>query len=241
MCRQAKGTRNSFTGTVARPQVLGKQWYADVKGPFTMPSLINENKYVFGIIEGNSRYLIQYYLKEKSDVHKCLRLWYEAYIAPLRLTLSNPENLRHIFINTDMGECTSNATITFLRSVGIELTTTCPHTPEQNMVIERVWRTIGESAIAMLLTASLSEIYWEEARNTACYIYNRSPGAHLDQHALSPYEQYYKMEPNVLHFKIFGSKCYPTVLNRPKGNHNPKALIGIFVGYQEQQLRGWKI
>ena len=49
------------------------------------------------------------------------------------------------------------------------------------------------------------------------------------------------MEPNVLHFKIFGSKCYPTVLNRPKGNHNPKALIGIFVGYQEQQLRGWKI
>ena len=130
MCRQAKGTRNSFTGTVARPQVLGKQWYADVKGPFTMPSLINENKYVFGIIEGNSRYLIQYYLKEKSD----------EYIAPLRLTLSNPENLRHILLNTDMGECTSNATITFLRSVGIELTTTCPHTPEQNMIIERVWR-----------------------------------------------------------------------------------------------------
>ena len=45
----------------------------------------------------------------------------------------------------------------------------------------------------------------------------------------------------MLHFKIFGSKCYSTVLNRPKGNHKPKALIGIFVGYQEQQLRGWKI
>jgi len=32
-----------------------------------------------------------------------------------------------------------------------------------------------------------------------------------------------------MHFKIFGSKCYPTVLNQPKGNHDPKELLGIFV------------
>jgi len=69
-----------------------------------------------------------------------------------------------------MGESASNTTISVLKGVGIELTATCQYTPEQNMVIERVWRTIGESAIAMLLTASLSEIYWDEARNTACYI-----------------------------------------------------------------------
>ena len=241
MCRQAKGIRNSFNGTVSRPLVKGKQWYADIKGPFTMPSLINENKYVFGIIEGKSRMLIQYYLKEKSEVHKYLKRWYEDYIVPLRLTQNNQENLQHIFLNTDMGECTSNSTINYLKGVGVELTTTCPYTPEQNMVIERVWRTIGESAIAMLLTASLSEPYWEEARSTACYIYNRSPGAHIDLHPKSPFEQYYDMSPHVLHFKIFGTKCYPTVLNKPKGNHNPKALLGIFVGYQDQQPKGWKI
>jgi hypothetical protein len=140
-----------------------------------------------------------------------------------------------------MGECTSNATIGFLRGVGIELTTTCPYTPEQNMIIERVWRTIGESSITMLLTANLSESYWEEARRTACYLYNRSPGAHADNHPTSPYEQYYGVQPHVLHFKIFGSRCYPTVPNRPKGNHSPKALIGVFVGYQNQQPRGWRI
>ena len=59
-CRQAKGKRNSFTGTVNRPDVLGKQWYADIKGPFTMPSLIHSNIYVFGIIEAKSRFLIQF-------------------------------------------------------------------------------------------------------------------------------------------------------------------------------------
>ena len=30
-CRQAKGKRNSFSGTVARPQYIGKQWSADIK------------------------------------------------------------------------------------------------------------------------------------------------------------------------------------------------------------------
>jgi len=223
MCRQAKGTRNSFTGTVARPSVKGKQWYADVKGPFTIPSLIHENLYVFGIIEASTRYLVQYYIKHKSDVHRCLKSWYEEYIIPLRHTSSPTLDLQYIFLNTDMGECTSTATISFLKSVGIELTTTCPYTPEQNMVIERVWRTIGESAIAMLLTSSLSEIFWEEARNTACFLYNRSPGAHTVSHPTSPYEQYYGMQPHVLHFKVFGSKCYPTRLDRQKGNHTPKA------------------
>jgi len=88
-----------------------------------------------------------------------------------------------------MGECTSTATISFLKGVGIELTTTCPYTPEQNMVIKRVWRTIRESAIAMLLTASLSEVFWEEARSTAYFLYNLYPGAHSVSHPTSPYKQ----------------------------------------------------
>ena len=107
-------------------------------------------------------------MKWKEEVNKCLKYWYEDYIIPLRNTAADKEVLRHIYENTDMGEYTSDATITYLRSVGVELSTTCPHTPEQNMIIERAWRTIGESAIAMLLVASLSEIYWQEARNIAC-------------------------------------------------------------------------
>ena len=88
-----------------------------------------------------------------------------------------------------MEECTSNTTISFLKWVRIELTTTCPYKPEQNMVIERVWETIGESAIAMLLTASLSEVFWEEARSTAYFLYNLYPGAHSVSHPTSPYKQ----------------------------------------------------
>ena len=176
-CRLAKEKRNSFSGTVARPSVIGKHWYADVKGPFEKPSLVHENVYVFGIIEAKTRFLMQFYIKKKSDVGKCIVSWYETYIQALRISAKGDEQT-HIFLNTDMGESTSNNIIDYLSSKGVTLSTTCPHTPEQNMVIERVWRTIGESAKAMLPTANLSEVYWEEARKTACYLYNRSPNAH---------------------------------------------------------------
>jgi len=167
----------SFKGTVARATIKGKFWYADIKGPFEQASLIHGNKYVFGIIESKTRLLIQYYIKKKSDVVACLRSWYDKHIKALRFSDKKSE-LTHIFLNTDMGECTSHKIIDLLATLGIELKSTCHHTPEQNMVIERVWKTIGESAIAMMLTSNMSETYLEEARKTACHVYNRSPGAH---------------------------------------------------------------
>jgi len=57
---------------------------------------------------------------------------------------------------------------------------------------------------------------------------------------ISPYEQYYSIAPHVLHFKILGSKCDATVLNKANGDHSSKAVKGIFVGFQNQQVKGWK-
>jgi len=88
LCRQAKGTKKSFSGTVSRPSVKEKQSYADVKGPFTTPSLFHENLYVFGIIEATTRYIVQCYIKQKSDVHKFLKLWYEECVVSIRQTSS---------------------------------------------------------------------------------------------------------------------------------------------------------
>jgi len=64
MCRQAKDIQNSFTGTSNRPTTKGKQWYVVVNGPFNISTLVEENNYVFGIIEGKSRFLVQYYMNE---------------------------------------------------------------------------------------------------------------------------------------------------------------------------------
>jgi len=62
LCRLAKATRSLFKGTVARAAIMGKCWYADIKGSFEQKSLVHGNKYVFGIIESKTRLLIQYYI-----------------------------------------------------------------------------------------------------------------------------------------------------------------------------------
>jgi hypothetical protein len=81
MCRQVKGKRNSFSGTVSRSTVFGKQWYADVKGPFTMPSLEHKNQYVFGIIERKTRLLMQYYIKVWQDTWVWRCYWQQIYLS----------------------------------------------------------------------------------------------------------------------------------------------------------------
>ena len=52
---------------------------------------------------------------------------------------------------------------------------------------------------------------------------------------------YFGVVPSVSHLRVFGSTCYPVNLVKKKGNHEPKAWPGIFVGYQDQQLSGWRI
>jgi hypothetical protein len=47
-----QGTLNSFSDTVARPDIKRKDWYADVNGPFDLPLRIYEYQIVFGIVEG---------------------------------------------------------------------------------------------------------------------------------------------------------------------------------------------
>ena len=44
--------------------------------------------------------------------------------------------------------------------------------------MERIWKTIAEMAIAMLVDSGLPKNFWEEARKHAVYIYNIVPSVH---------------------------------------------------------------
>ncbi|GKA40826.1 retrovirus-related pol polyprotein from transposon TNT 1-94 [Tanacetum coccineum] len=49
----------------------------------------------------------------------------------------------------------------------------------------------------------------------------------------TPYELLYGRKPNVEYFYVFGSLCYPTNDRDDLGKMEPKADIGIFIGYSE--------
>ena len=110
-CRMAKIHKKPCCKTVERHPVLGQVWNGDTKGPISTPSLKYENHYVFGLIESKSRFLIQYFIKNKDDVLKVAYQWVNTYIRPLRAAYPN---LGMIFVHTDNGEFNSKEMHDFL-------------------------------------------------------------------------------------------------------------------------------
>ena len=73
------------------------------------------------------------------------------------------------------GEFCSLAFSAFCTTHGIRRHFTTPHTPQQNGVVERLYRTITEMARAMLEHRNVPRKYWAEAISTAVYLLNWSP------------------------------------------------------------------
>jgi len=236
-CRRTKVHHPITKQTVPRSQTLGEIWYVDVKGKIATPSLLHGNHYVFGLIESKSRYLVQFFIRNKGEVLECIKTFVKVYIGPLRVL--NP-SLQKVFIHSDMGEFDSQAVRDFLYKHAIFSTTSCAYMSEHNGVIERVWKTITDASICSLLLSELPEEYWEEARKCAAYVYNRIAGAHYGIHTMSPFEVYWGIKPRIGHFKIFGCEAYAMIPVKRK-NHGERAEKGIFVGYQDRQPVGFRI
>jgi hypothetical protein len=80
------------------------------------------------------------------------------------------------------------------------------YTPQQNGVVERKNWTLIDMARSMLSKHNVSDSFWTEAINTACYTSNR-----LYCHRLlkkTPYELLIGRKSNISYFWVFRCKCY---------------------------------
>ncbi|GJS16416.1 putative ribonuclease H-like domain-containing protein [Tanacetum coccineum] len=100
---------------------------------------------------------------------------------------------------------------------------------KQNGVVERRNRTLIEAARTMLIYAKALLFLWAEAVATACYTQNRS--IIRLRHGKTPYELLHDKLPDLSFFHVFGALCYPTNDSENLGKLQPKADIGIFIGY----------
>nr|GFB88973.1 hypothetical protein [Tanacetum cinerariifolium] len=64
---------------------------------------------------------------------------------------------------------------------------------------------------------------------TACFTHNRS--IIRLRHGKTPYELMHGKQPDLSFFHVFGALCYPTNDSENVGKLQPKADIGIFIGY----------
>ncbi|GJY18462.1 retrovirus-related pol polyprotein from transposon TNT 1-94 [Tanacetum coccineum] len=117
----------------------------------------------------------------------------------------------------------------YYEKVGISNETSVARSLKQNGVVERRNRTLIEAASTMLIYAKAPLFLWAEAVATACYTQNRS--IIRLRHGKTPYKLLHNKLPDLSFFHVFGALCYPTNDSENLGKLQPKADIGIFIGY----------
>nr|GEZ58779.1 hypothetical protein [Tanacetum cinerariifolium] len=102
-----------------------------------------------------------------------------------------------------------------------------------NQTLQDYYEEVGishETSVAtMLIYAQALLFLWAEAVATACFTQNRS--IIRLRHGKTPYELLYSKLPDLSFFHVFGSLCYPANDSENSGKLQPKADIGIFIGY----------
>ncbi|GKE30594.1 retrovirus-related pol polyprotein from transposon TNT 1-94, partial [Tanacetum coccineum] len=133
-------------------------------------------------------------------------------------------------IRTDNGTKFVNQTLRkYYEKVDISHETSVARSPQQNGVVERQNCTLIEAARTMLIYAKSPLFLWAEAVATACYTQNRSMIRR--RHGKTPYELLHNKPPDLSYLYVFGALCYPTNDSENLGKLQPKADIGIFIGY----------
>nr|GEZ86997.1 hypothetical protein [Tanacetum cinerariifolium] len=101
--------------------------------------------------------------------------------------------------------------------------------PQQNGVVERRNRTLIEAARTILIYDQAPLFLWAEAVATACFTQNCS--IIRLRHRKTLYELLHNKLPDLSFFHVFGALCYPTNDSENLDKLQPKADIGIFIGY----------
>ncbi|GJW35555.1 retrovirus-related pol polyprotein from transposon TNT 1-94 [Tanacetum coccineum] len=195
--------------------------HMDLCGPMRVVS-VNGKKYILVIVDDYSRFTWVKCLRSKDEALAFIINFLKMIQVRLKETVRR--------IRTDNGTEFVNQTLReYYEKVGISHETSVARSPQQNGVVERRNRTLIEAARTMLIYAKAPLFLWAEAVATACYTQNRSMIRR--RHGKTPYELLHDKPPDLSYLHVFGALCYPTNDSENLGKLQPKADIGIFIGY----------
>ncbi|GJU30483.1 putative ribonuclease H-like domain-containing protein [Tanacetum coccineum] len=196
--------------------------HMDLCGPMRVAS-VNGKKYILVIVDDYSRFTWVKCLRSKDEAPAFIINFLKMIQVRLKETVRR--------IRTDNGTEFVNQTLReYYEKVGISHETSVARSPQQNGVVERRNRTLIEAARTMLIYAKAPLFLWAEAVATACYTQNRSMIRR--RHGKTPYELLHNKPPDLSYLHVFGALCYPTNDRSVWGKLQPKADIGIFIGYE---------
>lgn len=125
----------------------------------------------------------------------------------------------------------------YFQKRGIQHRITCPHTSEQNGLVERKHRHIVETGLTLLAQASLPMKFWPDSFDTVVYLINKLNTRILN--FKSPAEILFNTKVHYNSLRTFGCLCFHCL--RSYNNHklNFRSLPCTFIGYASNQ-KGYK-
>ncbi|GJY05612.1 putative RNA-directed DNA polymerase [Tanacetum coccineum] len=229
-CAKAKHIRTPFPSSCIKTNAPFQLIHCDIWGGYRVPSYTGAN-YFLTIVDDFSRAVWVFLIKHKSeaskrliDFHKMIEVQFEKQIKRIRCD--------------NGGEFTSNNMLNFYNEKGILLETTCPHTPQQNGVVERKHRHLLETARALMFDANLPKQFWGECILTAAYVINRLPSKVIKNK--TPFELLMNQKPDYEFLRVFGCLAYFTNTNTKGDKFEERGKPGVFLGYLTG-TKGYKI
>ena len=224
-CQQGKMVQKPF------PSNRDKRRYAtfellhfDICGQMEEVS-IGGSRHLILIVDEASGCMKGFCLRAKSESEDCVK----SYILKIETQFGKKVK----FVRHDGArEFAPNSLKFFYENEGIEQQTTVPYAHQTNGTAERAIRSIVTIGRSLLHHVKLDKCFWAEAAMTAIYIKNRLPSPKITHK--SPFEIVCGSKPSVKHMRIFGCQAYILTPKEKRLKWDPKARVGIFMGYEEE-------
>lgn len=229
-CMIGKAHRESFDNHASirshAVRTLGRV-HADLCGP--LPLSRGGSQYMLVIIDEFTRHVSVFCIARKSDAAASIIQWCRQ-AAVL-------QGVPIVEFHTDGGgEFLSKELTSFFDKNGINATTTTRHTPQHNVIVERMSRTIMEGVRSMLHHAGASKLLWGEAVMAFVRIRNHTTiraGTESTCEALwLPRQE----KPNVGGMKVWGCDAFIHVPDALRTKLEDKSKSCMFLGYDEKKL-----
>jgi hypothetical protein len=210
VCGKAKMTKKSFNKDRERATRPCEIIHCDLVGPIKPVTFPKRHRYFMCVIDDYTRYLQVFVIRSKTKTVECMG---EA----LRfLQAQFPGSGQFNILRCDQGTEFVNAEMKKLLSqYGIVTEEAEAGVHEHCGLVERVQRTVEERSRSLLFEAGFPASVWNFAVEAACYIYNRTPHSAID--FVTPFEMFFRKEPDLANIKIFGSRIQNIDTNVPKG------------------------
>ncbi len=244
ICSLVKLTnRPTGRGEFHQTKQPNEKWGFDTTGPFTykinniIQNLISKfgNKYLFNIIDYFSRYAWTFPIHSKGEATQ----WLIKLI--IKVNYQNNVNKVKSIHSDNAAEFVSKELVQFCETTGIIKTTTPAYSPSLNGMIERFNRTIVEIIKSMLATSDLHQQFYDEAAKYAVFIYNNTPNKQINYQ--TPQQVQLGFKTNLKMLYVFGSNVYYKLapVQNKVGKLQVQTKIGIFIGYQSDQVFAYRI